>query len=275
MKTFYTLSAAAGMIRSNKFLEKADAISIGSFRAEQRNMPITIWEHKNTPADKKCILVCNPDGSVGKPKGVGYKLVNADHHSMVPNSDHANTLIGSSVEKPEEDEDKIVETPMTALYLKSPIAESQVADIEHALDVPIGLYDNRMLHCYTEDAGKINAIETALAAASILIDRVSRHRIKAAEGTTIVESAARKAHARARAANLPELAGRASIRAGRTHRVQCHCELFEGTDKKPPVIAVYADGKKIGDAGDERGAKRLISEHSSKAFSKFLKKELA
>lgn len=267
MKTFYTVGSVAGLIRSNKFLEKADAIAIGSFRAEQKAMPVKIFEHKDHPANKKCILVCNPDGSVGKPKGVGYDMVAADHHSMVPNNDHAHVLLSASVEK----DGGIA---MTALYLKSPISEYTVAAIEHETLVSIGLYDDRMLHCYTEDSDKIKEIEGALLKASVEIDRVAKHRIKAG-ATTIVESAARKAQNRARQANLPECSTRASVRAGRNLRVQCHCELFEGTDKKPPVIAVYADGSKIGEAKDDRQASRLISEHSHKAFSKFLKRELA
>lgn len=268
MKTFYTLSAAAGLIRSNKFLEKADAVAIGSFRAEQRNMPIKIYEHKGSPADKKCILVCNPDGSVGKPKGVGYEMVDADHHSMVPNSDHAHVLMLASTEAQPE-------TPMTALYLKSPIAEHAVAEMEHTLDVAIGLYDDRVLHCYTEDAEKIAEIEAHLTKASVQVDRVTKHRIKSSEEKTIVESVARKAAMRARAANLPEVAARASVRAGRTLKVNCACELFEGTDKKPPMIHVYGDGRKIGEAKSDREAARLMSEYSHETFGKFLKKELA
>lgn len=267
MKTFYTLSAAAGLIRSNKFLEKADAVAIGSFRAEQRNMPIKIYEHKDTPADKKCILVCNPDGSVGKPKGVGYAMVDADHHSMVPNSDHANVLLLAATEQ--------TETPMTALYLKSPIAEHAVAEMEHEFDVAIGLYDDRVLHCYTEDADKLKQIEAQLTKASVQVDRVTKHRIKASEEKTIVESVARKAAMRARAANLPEISARASVRAGRNLRVQCGCELFEGTDKKPPTIHVYGDGRKIGEAKSDREAARLMSDYSHETFGKFLKKELA
>jgi hypothetical protein len=279
MKTFYTLGPTAGLIRNNKFLEKADVIAIATFRAEQRGMPIKIFEHIDSPANRTCILVANPDGSVEKPSGKfaqgNYSdpkakasdrdaIVEPDHHQMVPNQDSAHLLLASAEEK-----------KLTAIYLKSNVSEYAISQIEHELGVEMGLYDDRVLHCYTEDADKLKAIETKLSEASVEVDRVTHHVVKAsAEEPIPVISSMRKAAMRARAAMLPELSARAAVRAGRNFRVYCHCELYDGGENKPPMIIVFGDGQRLGEAKSERDAARMMSSYADRAFSKFLRKHL-
>lgn len=265
MKTFYTLSSTAGLIRSNKFIEKADAIAIGSFRAEQRQMPIKVYEHKDSPANKKCILVCNVDGSVEKPEGSGYKLVEADHDAMVPNVDSAHVLLASTQDK----------KSMTALYLKSSVDEYTIAQLEHELGVSMGLYDDRVLHCYTDATDILSKIEAKLAEASVQIDRMTKHQVRASTDATKVESSARKAALRARAANMPEISARAYARAGgRGTKIYCCCELFDGTPGQAPRIVVFGDGMRIAEVKSDREAARAMADYAERAFGKFLKKEM-
>ncbi len=263
MKPFYTLSQTAGLIRSNKFTEKVDAITIASHRAQVRAMPIKIYEHKDSPADKKCILIANVDGSVEKPKGYGDRIVEPGHNSTARNLDQAHLLMASTAKA------------FTTIYLKNQISEYQVANIEHLVQCAIGLYDNRVLHVHSEDSAMIKKIEAELTTAKIEIDRTSKHVIEAGvAGKEPVMSSARRAAARAKAASLPELSTRASVRAGRNHKIQCACELYEN-GKEAPVIAVFADGKKIAEVRSDVEAARAMSQYATSAFGKFLKKELA
>jgi len=266
MQKFYTLSNTAGLIRSNKFNDKADAVCVGTYRAEMLNLPVKVFEHDESK-EMTCVLVCMPDGSAAPPQGEGYKTAELGNSSSgSTNESQAYVLLSAYDEK-----------PITTFYLKSAVSEALASQMEKEFDVEIGLYDEQTLHAYTEDSGKIRKIESKLAESSIEISRlkdsvVRREKVQAA--TELVE-AARKAHKMARASQMPEMSVRASSRFGSALRMNCHCEVIPGNDKKSPVVAVYADGQRLGEAKDARGAARLMSEHATREFSKYLKKEMA
>lgn len=271
MKTFYTLSSAAGLICTNKFLQKADAIAIGSMRAEMRGLPVKVFEHKEHPANKKCILVCNVDGSVEKPKGKGYEVVEQDHHAGVPNNDNAHVLLSASAKSGGDDDLEIPKRSIANIYLKSSVPENVISKIENELGIWMGLYDDRILQVYSPDARKLKQVETKLSEASVEVSRITHHTIKA---STPITSSSRKAAQKARAAGLPEFSCRASVGAGKALKVNCHCEMFEGDESKSPTIVVYGDGQKLGEVKSEREANRLMADYAERMFGKFLKKEL-
>lgn len=260
MQTFYTLSNAAGLIRSNKFLDKADAICVASTRAEQLNLPVKIYEHKEHPANHEVILVCNPDGSVNKPEGAFYEMVENDHDSGVKNFDKASVLLSS------------YETaPVRTFYLKNELSENLLSQLEKEVGVPLGLHDSQTFHAYTEDAAKVKDLETKLAEASIEVDRVTESVFKKHRSQAVL--AARKAQLKARAARLPELTCRVSSKLGGGLKFNAHCELLEGEGKKAPIIAVYVNGKKEAEVKSPQEAQQIIADAAEDAFSKFLKKE--
>lgn len=266
MEIFYTLSNSAGMIRSNKFIDKGDAICVGTFRAEQLNVPVKILEHAER-GDGIPVLVCMPDGSVKPPVGSGMKIVDLGNASSgALNSSEAFMLLSS-----------YDEMPLTTFYLKSELSETLAGDMEKEFGVELGLYDPRTLHAYTEDADKIRKLESKLAEASIEVEQVkdSKLRKEKLQASTELVEAARKGHKMARAARMPEMAVRASLRNGSGLRIQCHCELAEGSAETSPKIKVYADGRMIGEVKDERSASALMADYAQRAFSKFVKKELA
>lgn len=260
MQTFYTLSNAAGLIRSNKFIDKADAICVASTRAEQLGLPVKILEHSEEPGNYKTVLVCNPDGSVCKPEGVGYEIVENDHDSGVKNLDKASILLSSYDDK-----------PVRTFYLKNELSESMMGQLEKDLGVEMGLYDPQTLHAYTEDSNKIKAIETKLAEASIEVDRVTEHMVKKHRAEAV--QAARQAQMKVRSARLPEMSCRASSRLGGGFKFNAHCEILEANVGKKQRIAVFVNGHQEAEARDEHEAEQIISDAAKTAFSKFLKKE--
>jgi hypothetical protein len=282
MVKFYTLHNAAGLIRSNKFHDKADAVCVGSFRAEYLNFPIKIYEHKDD--EKTCVLVCNPDGSVEKPKAWGteiHDLGNAT--SGVSNREAAHILLSAFDEQ-----------PITTFNLKAQITEAQVSELEKATGCDIGMTASDSFNAYTQEPKTIHAIETQLVEWGLELYRVSEATVKKNKAHAAMEAseiepalekefaqastevtAARKGHIEARASRLPELRVRATMKFGGGLKFTAHCEKIPAEGKKAPAIAVYVDGSKVGEVKDERGAARLISEHAEKAFGKFLKKELA
>ena len=265
MSTYYTLHNAAGLIRTNKFLEKADAICVGTFRAEFLQWPIKILEHTE-PGDGKCILVCNPDGSVEEPQGAGYKTADLGNAaSGLKNSSEAYILLSS-----------FDDSPITTFYLKTDLTESTVGEIEKTLGVDLGLYDPRTLHAYTEEPSHIKALEEKLAEASVEIDRVVDPTFKkvAQQTQAALVEAARKGHVEARKERLPELSVRASMKYGGKLRFQGHCEMVPAKDNKPPKIKVFIDGSPAGEVKSDREAAKIIADHAEKEFKKFLKKEL-
>jgi hypothetical protein len=263
MKPFYTLSNSAGLIRSNKFIDQADAICVGTFRAESLNVPVKILEHKER-GDGIPVLICMPDGSVQPP--VNAKVMDSGHGGGSLNASESFMLLSA-----------YDEMPITTFYLKSELSESLAGEMEKEFGIELGLYDPRTLHAYTEDSDKLKKLESKLAEASVEVERVkdSKIRREKLEATTELVEAARKGHKMARAARLPEMSVRASSRFGSGLRVQCHCEMEDGSDKKAPRIKVYADGQQIGEVKSEREAAQVMSDFAERAFSKFLKKELA
>ena len=270
MSKFYTLHSAAGLIRSNKFNEKADALCVGSFRAEYLNFPIKIYEHDNcADIDKVCVLVCNPDGSVEKPKSLGKTIQDLGNTEGVPNRESAHILLAAF------DEQEI-----TTFSLKGAITESQVAELEKAVNCDIGMVADDSFNLYSQDPKTIHEVESKLSEWGLELGKVAEASIKknkaeaAAEAGEVI-TAARKGHMQARASRLPELRVKASMKFGGGHRFVAHCEMAPGDGKKSPAIAVFVDGCKVGEAKDDRSASRLISDHAEKAFAKFLRKELA
>ena len=264
MTKFYTLSNAAGLIRTNKFNDKSDAICIGTFRAQELQYPIKIFEH-DEEMNRECVLVCNPDGSVGKPKGAGYDLVDLGNQSGLTNMDQGHILMSSYDEG----------SQLTTFHLKNSATESQIQQIESKVGVDLGFYDEHTIHAYTDDSTKIKAIEDQFADAGLEIDSCAEAKLGKHKAVASIITAARKGHKMARAARMPELRVRSSKKFGGGFKFHGYCEMKEGDGKKPPMLSVYGDGTKIGEVKSERDAARLISEEAQKSFAKFLKKELA
>jgi hypothetical protein len=268
MQPYYRLSNSAGMVRSNKFADKADAICVATYRAESLAWPVKIYEH-TVPGDSygTCVLVCMPDGSAKAPVGSGLKMVDLGNEtSGARNNDEAYMLLSA-----------YDEMPITTFYLKSELSESLAAEMEKEFGVELGLYDPRTLHAYTEDSDKIKKLEGKLAEASVEVERVkdSKVRKEKLEASAELVTSARKGHMMARAARMPEMSVRASLKFGSGLRVQCHCEMVEAAGKNAPKIKVYADGRMVGEVKSEREASAIMSDYAERAFQKFLKKELA
>ena len=263
MQPFYTLSNSSGLIRSNKFSDKADAICVATFRAEQLNVPVKIFEHNGT--EQVCVLVAMPDGSAKPPMGLGMQQVDLGNESGSRNADEAYILLSA-----------YDEMPITTYYLKSELSESLAKEMEKDLNIEIGLYDPKTLHAYTEDAESLRKLESKMMEASVEIDRVKDSKVKREklEAAADLVEAARRGHQMARAAKMPEMSVRASVKAGTGLRIQCHCEMVEASGKAPK-IRVYADGRPIGEVRNEHEASALMADYANHAFSKFLKKELA
>lgn len=272
MQTYYTLSHAAGLIRNNKFDDKADAICVGTFRAETLALPVKIYEHKldkeTDQMEAKCVLVCMPDGSAKAPEGQGMETVNqnANDTSGSRNMDESYMLLSN-----------YEEMPITTYYLKSELSEAQAKTLEQDLGVELGLYDSKTLHAYTEDSAQLRNLESKLAEASVEIESVKDAKVKKEklEAATELVEAARKGHLMARSQRLPEFSVRASLKFGGGVRIQCHCEMVEGSDKSSPKIKVYADGRQIGEVKSEREASALMADYAQRTFAKFIKKELS
>jgi hypothetical protein len=273
MAKFYTLSNAAGLIRSNKFNDKADAICVGSFRADYLNLPIKIWEHDTIASYQdektKCVFVCNPDGTVEKPEGVGYEMTDLGNSSSgLLNKNGAHILLSNYEDHP----------LMTFYLRKQGLSEAQVASMEKELGVELGLYDPQTLHAYTSEAKKIRDIEAKLAEAGVEVDRMSEASFqRAAETiddiTSAVVTAARKGHKMARASQLPELSLRGSNKFGGSLKFKAHCEMENGDGKKAPKIKVYVNGSQVGEVKSDREASKLIADEAESAVKKFLRKE--
>ena len=263
MSKFYTLSYAAGLIRTNKFNEKSDAICVATFRAQDLKYPIKIYEH-DEEMNRECVLICNPDGSVEKPKGAGLVLVDLGNSSGFENKNQAHILLSNYED----------ETKLTTFFLKTAVSEAQVQGIESSTGVDIGMYDEHTLHAYTDDSSKIKAIEDKLCEAGLEIDSYAEASLGKHKALGSLVTAARKGHKMARANRMPELRVRSNNKFGGGFKFHGYCEMKESDGKKPPMIAVYCDGSKVGEVKSERDAARLISESAEKAFSKFLKKEL-
>lgn len=255
----YLVSNAAGLIRSNKFNALDDALVIGSMRAQSIGMPIRIFEYEN--AEQRCIKVCNPDGSIESPPGDGHAPVDLGNSSSgFRNNDQAHMLMGS-----------YADGPMVTFYLKDPITESQVQDIETSSQREVGFIDDKSFNLYTQDPKIVRSVEAWLAQANIEIDEVS---LDDAVAKASVVVAARKAHKMARAERLPELSVRGSNKFGDSFKFKAHCELAKAEGKKSPRVIVYIDGQKAGEVKDARAAGSLIAEEARSAFSKYLNKEL-
>lgn len=263
MNTFYTLSASAGLIRSNRFDDQADAICVGTFRAESLKLPVKILEHKER-GDGIPVLICMPDGSVCPP--MNDKVTDVGHGGGSLNESESYQLLSA-----------YDEMPITTFYLKSDLSETLAGEMEKEFGIELGLYDPKTLHAYTEDSDTLKKLEGKLAEASVEIERVkdSKIRREKLEAAADLVEAARKGHKMARAARMPEMSVRASSRHGKALRVQCHCEMVDGSDKKGPRIKVYADGQPIGEVKNEHEASQIMADYAERAFSKFLKKELA
>jgi hypothetical protein len=266
MQTFYTLSNAAGLIRSNQFTDKADAVCVGTYRAEQLNLPVKIFEHQ-PGADQVCVLVCMPDGSAKAPVGGGMKIHEIDNLSSGSKNIDESYMLLSSYE----------DMPLTTYYLKSDLSETLAQEMEKEFGLELGLYDPKTLHAYSDDTDKLKKLESKLAESSVEIERVkdSKVRKERLEASADLVEAARKGHKLARSARMPEMSVRASSKFGSGLRMQCHCEMVEEGGGKSPKIKVYADGRPIGEVRDEREASAVMSDYAQRAFSKFLKKELA
>jgi hypothetical protein len=265
MAKFYTLSHAAGLVRSNKFHDKADAVCVGSFRAESTSYPVKIFEHDDA-GDRKCVLVCNPDGSVEKPKAMGHKPIDTSgsHEGGVPNESGAHILFASYQDK-----------PLTTFYLKAEVSEQAARAIEQSCGVELGLYDPQTLHAYTDSSDKLKEIESKLSEAKIEIDRISDASIGNVTTASVEQvMAARKAHQAARDSRMPELKVRATVKFGSAFKFSAHCEMVKQSGDKSPRVAVYVDGTKIGEAKNEREAGNMMAEEAERALGKFLKKEL-
>lgn len=276
MKAFFRLGSEAGMIRSNTFETEEDAVLMGTYRAYARGVPIRVYYHEDqlvTP-DGVLLVVCNVDGSVGKPEAVGREPVDLGNQPGFRNRDQANVVFASYGDQ-----------PLTTYYLKDEASESVIAGIERATGVEMGLYDPETLHCYTGDTAKLKQIEDHLAKAGVEIDHYAASATLASVGGVgEIVTAARKAHTAARESRLPEFSVRANNRFGTGHKYRAHCELHPGKEtvaakdgkKKttPPTIHVYSDGEKVGEVKNEREAARLMGEHATKAFAKYVRKEL-
>ena len=265
MAKFYTLSYAAGLIRTNKFNEKSDAICIATFRAQELKYPVKIYEH-DEEHNKVCVLVCNPDGSAEKPKGAGYDLVDLGNNSGFENASQSHILLSSYDSE---------ESKLTTFFLKNAATESQIQQIESAVGVDIGLYDEHTIHAYTDDSSKIKLIEDKLCESGLEIDSYAEASLGKHKALNSLITAARKGHKMARANRMPELRVRSSNKFGGGFKFHGYCEMLEPEGKKPPMIAVYCDGAKVGEVKSDRDAARVISDEANKAFSKFLKKELS
>lgn len=268
MKPFYRLGPEAGLVRSNTFEKEDDAVLMGTYRAYARGVPIRVYLHEEKSDDSNgdCILVCNVDGSVEKPQAVGREMVDLGNQSGATNRDQAHILLAS-----------YGNMPLTTYYLKGQANESIVSEIEKATGVELGLYDAETIHCYSDDSTKLKVVEQKLAEAGLEIEHYAHATLASteAEGVAEIVTAARKAHQRARASKLPELSVKSNSRHGGGYRYSGHCELMEGSDKKAPMIHVYADGEKIGEVKSDRDAAKLMSDHAHKSFAKYLRKELA
>lgn len=263
MKPFYTLSHAAGLIRSNKFLDKADAICVGSFRAQYLDFPVKIFEH-DEEGERKTLLVCNPDGSVEKPQALAHETIDyGQMHNSFRNSDQAHVVFASYGDK-----------PRTTYYLKSALAETKVKEIETKAGCELGLFDNTVVHAYTDDAGQLKLVEEGLSEAGVEIEKVRENSSEAVAASLETVVAARKAHQAARQSNFPEMRIRANLRGGNSFRFTAHCELVPGDGTRSPYVVVYADGRKVGEAKSERDAASVIRQEAERAFSRYLKKEL-
>src|ERR1019366_10693491 len=158
MKTFYTLSNSSGLIRSNKFIDQADAICVGTFRAESLNVPGKILEHKDR-GDGIPVLICMPDGSVEPP--VNAKVMDGNESMGWSNASESFMLLSA-----------YDEMPITTFYLKSELSESMASAMEKEFGIELGLYDPKTLHAYTEDTDKIKKLESKLAESSVEVERV-------------------------------------------------------------------------------------------------------
>jgi hypothetical protein len=266
MEKYYTLSSAAGMIRSNVFESQEDAICVGSFRASELALPVKIFEHAER-GEGTCVLICMPDGSVKKPEGLGRVSPDmGNEKSGFSNASEAYMLLSS-----------YDAMPITTYYLKSDLSESAAQAIEKELGVEMGLYDPRTLHAYTEDSNKLKSLEEKLTEASVEVEviRNSKSKPEKIQAAAELVEAARKGHKMARASRMPEMTVKASSKFGGGLRVNCHCEMVEGSDSGAPKIKVYGDGEMLGEVKSEVQASRLMAEYAQKAFAKFLKKELA
>jgi len=264
MKPFFRLGSEAGMIRSNTFETKEDAILMGTYRAYARGIPMRIYFHDDeTPSDGNLLLVCNVDGSVEKPEGLGRNPVDLGNQSGFRNLDEANVVFASYGNQ-----------PLTTYYLKDDASESIVSEIEKATGVEMGLYDPETIHCYTDDANKLKQIEDKLSEAGVEIDRYAQATLASTGAVSEIVTAARKAQTKARESRLPEFSVRSSSRFGGGFKYKAHCELQAATGKKPPMIHVYGDGEKIGEVKNDREAARLMGDHAQRAFAKYLRKEL-
>lgn len=271
MQTYYRLSASAGMIRSNKFMEKSDAVCVATFRAESLQWPVKIYEHKPEDANSNgvCVLICMPDGSVKAPVGSGMASQGVDlgnASSGAKNMSESYMLLSA-----------YDEMPITTFYLKSDLSESLAGEMEKEFGIELGLYDPKTLHAYTDDSDKIRKLESKLAEASVEIEHVkdSKMRKEKLEAASELVEAARKGHQMARAARMPEMSVRASLKFGSGLRLQCHCEMVGAEGNNAPKIKVYADGRMISEVKSDREAAAVMSEYAERAFKKFLKKELA
>lgn len=265
METYFTLSNAAGLIRSNKFIDKADAICVASYRAETLGLPVKLFEHKE-PGDGVCILICMPDGSVKAPQGAGMKTADLGNASSgAKNASEAYMLLSS-----------YEEMPITTFYLKGELSETLAQQLEKDLGIELGLYDANTLHAYTEDSSKLKSIESKLAEASVEIERVKdskvkRERLQAA--AELVEAAKKARHIKA--SSLPSMTVKASSQLGKDLKLNCHCETVTGSNGSSPKIIVYGDGVALATVKNDREAARVMADYAEKCFAKFLKKELA
>jgi hypothetical protein len=259
MSKYYVLSNAAGLIRTNKFQDKEDAICVASYRAEQTGFPIKIYEMDTEVVGvRACVLVCNPDGSSGRPEAAENEIQTGGHEVTFKNDSQAHMLLSA-----------YRYIPVTTLHLVQEADERVVTEIEAKTGVDVGLFDAHTLHAYTEVPAKIKEIEAFLGEKKISISRV----VEAAADTVGVVTAARKAHQAARSMRLPELSARASSRFGGDFKFKSHCEWIE-REGKSPKIAVYVDGQKAGEASSEREAAGIIQDEAERQFKRFIKKEL-
>lgn len=270
MKPFFRLGSEAGMIRSNTFETEEDAVLMGTCRAYARGIPMRVYFHDDeTSSDGKLLIVCNVDGSVEKPEGIGREPVDLGNESGFRNRDEAHVIMASYGNQ-----------ALTTYYLKSDATESVVAEIERATGVEMGLYDAETIHCYTDDSKKLKQIEDKLSEAGVEIDHYAQATLASAGGVGEIVTAARKAQSKARESRLPEFSVRSNSRFGGGFKYKGHCEMHEGEkdkdgkQKKAPVIHVYADGERIGEVKNDREAARLMSDHAQRAFAKYARKEL-
>jgi len=275
---FYTLHNAAGLIRTNKFNDKKDAICIGTFRAEFLNLPIKIYEHDGE-GNQECVLVCNLDGSVEKPQALGREMNDLGNAAGVDNRKQANLLLAAFDEQ-----------PITTFRLKgNSISETQFNELEKSTGCDIGMVSSESFNAFTQEPKVIHQIETKLSEWGLELDDILETELKrnkthaaleATEPSASVEgevvTSARKAQLAARSKRLPEFRCRAASKFGGRHTLIAHCEMGpeDKEGKKSPKIHVHVNGSKVGEVTDERQASRLIAEHAEKEYSKYLRKEL-